>query len=167
MPHTKDAGPDVAGTATGTTELVRYDAACRALAEAKAVDEVKAIRDVAMAMRLYAKQAKNKVLEADAFELRVRAERRLGEMIAAQKATVGLATGGQPYQRKSTGTAAAPVAAPPAPTLAEAGIDKRLSARAQKVNAIPPDKFEEMVAEGRERVQRGAEKRVIKAVELV
>jgi N6-adenosine-specific RNA methylase IME4 len=149
------------------TELVRYDAACKALAEAVSVDEVKDIRDVAMAMKLYAKQAKNKVLEADAYELRVRAERKLGKMIAAQKATVGLATGGQPYQqRRSTGTRAEPVASPPAPTLAEAGIDKKLSSRAQKMSAIPPAAFEEMVAEGRDEVQRAAEKRVIKEIKI-
>jgi len=33
-------------------------------------------------------------LEVDAAEIRMRAERRLGEIISAQKATVGLATGG-------------------------------------------------------------------------
>jgi N6-adenosine-specific RNA methylase IME4 len=147
-------------------ELARYDRACRALAEARSVDEVKDVRDVAMAMKLYAKQAKNRDLEADAYELRVRAERKLGEMIAAQKETVGLATGGQPYQRKSTGTAAEPVAPPPTPTLAEAGIDKKLSSRAQKISAIPSVKFEEMVAEGREEVQRAAEKRVVKEIKI-
>jgi hypothetical protein len=41
-------------------------------------------------MRLYARQAKNKQLEADAFEIRKRAGRRLGEMMEAQKNTVGL-----------------------------------------------------------------------------
>jgi len=148
------------------TELVKYDAACRALAAARSVDEVKDVRDVAMAMKLYARQAKNKDLEADAYELRVRAERKLGEMIAAQKATVGLAKGGQPYQRKSTGTAAEPVATPPAPTLAEAGIDKKLSSRAQKISAIPDAKFEEMVADGREEMQRAAEKRVVKEIKI-
>jgi N6-adenosine-specific RNA methylase IME4 len=142
------------------TQLVKYDAACRALAEARSVDEVKDVRDVAMAMKLYAKQAKNRNLEADAFDLRVRAERKLGEMIVSQKETVGLNVGGRP----KTGTSEEPVSKPG--PLAEAGIDKKLSARAQKLNAIPPAKFEEMVKEGREEVQRAAERRTIKAVEI-
>jgi hypothetical protein len=73
--------------------LARYDAACRALVEAKSVDEVMAIRDRAEAIRAYARQAKNKQLEIDAAEIRIRAEHRLGEKIAEQKATVGLNTG--------------------------------------------------------------------------
>lgn len=131
------------------TELARYDAACRALAEAKSIDEAKDLRDKAEAMRAYAKQAKNKQLEVDAAEIRIRAERRLGEMIAAQKATVGMAKGGQPYQ--ATGSVAAPVERPA--TLAEAGIDKKLSARAQKMAAVPEAEFESMVGEWRDRVE--------------
>ncbi|GAA2867211.1 hypothetical protein GGQ99_001323 [Aminobacter niigataensis] len=75
------------------SSLIRYDAACRALAEAKSVDDVKDIRDSAEAMRAYAKQARNKQLEVDAAEIRIRAERRLGEMIRDQKSTVGLNQG--------------------------------------------------------------------------
>ena len=78
---------------TNSCTLTRYDAACRALAAAKTTDEVKGIRDTAEAMRAYARQAKNKQLEVDAAEIRIRAERRLGELIKAQKETVGSKSG--------------------------------------------------------------------------
>ena len=129
------------------TGLIKYDAACRALSEAKTTDEVKDIRDRAEAMRAYARQAKNKDLETDAAEIRIRAERRLGELIAAQKAGPGLAPGGQPYQ--STCTNGEQVA----PTLADAGIDRKLSSRAQKMAAVPPEEFEQLVAGWRGRIE--------------
>ena len=80
-------------------------------------------------------------LEIDATEIRIRAERRLGELIKAQKETVGLATGGQPYL--ATGSASAPVEK--RPTLSDSGISKKLSSHAQKVAAIPEDEFEDIV----------------------
>src|SRR5260370_37165457 len=98
-------------------------------------------------MKLYARQAKNRDLEADAFELRIRAERRLGEIIAAQKATVGLNRGAL-----VGGTSREPPR-DTRPTLAQAGIDKKLSARAQKLAAIPPAAFEAMVKEGRKDIR--------------
>jgi len=137
--------------------LTRYDAACSAIAAAKSVDEVKEIRDKAEAMRAYARQAKNKVLEVDAAEIRIRAERRLGEMIVAQKQTVGL--GGPQHSRGggSKGSKRVPLPDSP-PTLAEAGIDKKLSARAQKIAAVPEKKFEGMIGDWRERVQEENER---------
>jgi hypothetical protein len=39
-----------------------------------------------VAIKAYARQAKNKDLEADAYEIRLRAERRLGEMMEVGKA---------------------------------------------------------------------------------
>lgn len=132
------------------TALVRYEAARKALAECKAVDEVKAIRDQAEAMRHYQRMAKNKDLEIDASEIRIRAERRLGELIIAQKDSVGLNKGtirrgseSEPRDER--------------PTLADSGIDKKLSSRAQKIAAVPESEFERQVGEWREEVsQAGA-----------
>jgi hypothetical protein len=50
--------------------------------------------------------------------------------------------------------------------LAEAGIAKSLSSKAQKLSNTPPDKFEQMIKEGRAEIQRPAEKRLLKEVEI-
>lgn len=136
-------------------QLVRYDAACKALSEAKSIDEASKIRNTAEALRAYARQAKNKQLEVDAAEIRIRAERRVGELIAAQRETTGLNTGGG--DRKSDRR----VEDKPTdqrPTLAEAGIDKNLADRARKLAAVPQAQFEGMVGEWRERVQQETER---------
>lgn len=92
---------------------------------------MKDILDKAEAMRAYARQAKNKDLEIDAAEIRFRAERGLGKMIVEQKRTVGLATGGEHGGKKRIdGSRTEP--SNPRPTLAEAGIDKKLSAHARR-----------------------------------
>src|SRR5215468_7467330 len=128
--------------------LVRYDRACRALAAARSVDEVKAIRDKAIAMAAYAKQAKNRDLEADAVEIRLRATRRLDQLRQGQKATVGLNQGAVPGK---TGLRGNPVL-DPRPTLASQGIDKNLAHQARLLGALSDEKFKAVVAAAHDRV---------------
>jgi N6-adenosine-specific RNA methylase IME4 len=129
------------------TELVKYDAALRAIAEAKAVDEVKDIRDRAVAMAAYARQAKNRDLEADAVEIRLRATRRIDQLRQAQKETVGLNHGSRlvgPSQTRQDDR----------PTLAAQGIDKHLAHAARTLGAMSEEKFVQVVSTAREAVSR-------------
>jgi hypothetical protein len=127
-------------------DLVKYDAACRAIAEAKSVDEVKMIRDKAQAIAAAARIAKNHGMEIDAAEIRIRAERRLGEMIGEQKRMVGLNPGGRPSKTPAVKEGVSPA-------LAKVGIDWKLSSRSQAIAAIPQRDFEETLAEHREAQQ--------------
>src|SRR6266446_554536 len=128
----------------GRGELVRYDAACRALAEAHSVDEVKDIRDKAVAMACYARQAKNRDLEADAVEIRLRATRKLDQLRQAQKEKVGLATGGEHGGRaRIDGLRKNPSIV--RPTLAMQGIGKNLAHQARVLGGLSDEKFEAVV----------------------
>lgn len=132
--------------------LVKYEAARQALAEAHRVDEVKDVRDKAAAMELYARQSKDTQMMQMAAEIKIRAERRLGEMIREQKETVGLNTGAKGNPGGQGARLCGSEAEPHKPTLAEVGIDKKLSSRAQKLAAIPEEHFETAIATARETV---------------
>jgi hypothetical protein len=144
-----------------STALIKYDTACRALAEAKSVDEVKDIRDKAVAMAAYARQAKNRDLEADAVEIRMRATRRLDQMRQGQKETVGLNQGALPGK---TGLRGNPVL-DPRPTLRAQGIDKNLAQQGRVLGALSDENFEAMVVATRDKVAR-AVRTAVREVEM-
>lgn len=133
-----------------STQLIKYEAACRALAECKSVDEVTAWANKAAAMQAYGRMAKDKTLESDAAEIRIRAERRLGEMLLSQKADGGLNKG----QLKQGPVVVADDHGKSAPKLADAGISKDLSSRAQKLAAVPESQFEAELSAKREREKK-------------
>jgi hypothetical protein len=118
--------------------LVKYDAACRALADAVTADEVMHVRLEAKAIEAVARVANNVDLEIGAAKLRIRAEARLGTMLAEAKQT-GLLGTGRPSVAEENGSLAEPLTRV---KLKEIGVDKKLSSRAQKYHALGPARLE-------------------------
>lgn len=113
--------------------LVRYEAARTALQVAHSVDEVKDIRDKAQAMAAYARQAKDTQLVEWATEIKVRAERRAGEILAQ-------------LERKNGEKGAEGILS----TLEKIEIPVVTAHRWQKLAAIPEDRFEQAVVAAKE-----------------
>jgi hypothetical protein len=116
-------------TSTETT-LTKYEAARSALERAHRVDEVKDIRDKAEALRVYAKQAQDIDMQNWAAEIRIRAERRAGELLKAM-----------PKQHGSRG-AGKKVGSPRATPLADLGVTKTQSSKWQRLAAVTNAEFE-------------------------
>jgi len=120
------------------SNLVKYNAARTALAEAHRVDEVKDIRDKAEAMAAYARQAKDTEMIQWVTEIKVRAERRAGQMLSEMpKAKGELRNSSRSHDVTAT-------------TLADLGISKNDSSRWQKLAAVSDEKFEHAVAAAKE-----------------
>lgn len=132
-----------------STELVRYEAARRALAESSRVDEIKPIRDKAMAMQLYALQAKDRELIDHATEIRFRAEIRAGELLKEMDKAKGATKKG----RGKGGNAVAPRDRVVEPTLSDIGVSKTQSSRWQKLAALPQEKQEEKIEAAKSKAQ--------------
>ena len=121
-----------------TRQLVRFDAARVALAEAVSVDEVKDIRDRAEALRAYMKQAGEGLeMQNDVAEIKLRAERRAGELLGEME----MHPGGNPnLLDDQTGSPA---------KLEEIGISRFESHRWQREASVPAERFEQYLDETR------------------
>lgn len=146
-----------------SAELALFSVAKEALAEAVRVDEVKDVRDQAERIRLYGEQAKDRTIIADANEIILRAERRLGELLRSAR-EIGQLGIGRPSRSNVDGAEEAPaeeeaetieLVRPQRVTLKEAGISKKLSTRSQKFAAVEETAFEAVLRTAREKILAG------------
>ena len=136
-----EAAPDRA-----TFVLIALDRARQWLVSAGSIEEVNELRARAEAVRIYTRQAElGKEAENAAAEIRLRAERRVGELLRQTPKNVG----GRP---RETGRGDRPV------SLGQLGVSKDESSAFQRMAKIPEDDFEGRLTTAREngRVSRAA-----------
>lgn len=128
--------------------LMKYDQARTALAEAKSLREVKVITDKMTALKEYARRAKDKDLELMAQEMRLRAERKFGELSLQLETSKG----GRP---RNNGKVATVSTQAKKDVLAELGVDQRHANRCEKLaeENMDEEEFEEKVAASIERIK--------------
>lgn len=123
----------VALTKKSEPKLVRYEAMCSAIDACESLDEAKEIRDKAIALAAYAKQALNRDNERKCCEIRIRAERRAGQLLK-ETAKNGQRRSGHGNQKAESRQST--------PKLADHGISKDQSSDWQKLAEIPKKRFE-------------------------
>lgn len=122
-------------------DLVKYERMCKEVSEVTSFFRAKEYRDRLIGIEAFAKMAKNKALEADAWEIRIRCERKIGELMNAQRGVI-----------------------PKPLPLATNGIDKNLAHRARRLWGLSYKDFTLMLSEGRKEVERSVERTALAKV---
>lgn len=131
------------------TTLAQYERVRAALAEAATVDVVLSLRDELEHVKLYARQIQDRALLADATVYQLRAERRLGFLLEQARQSGQLVTGKGGRPKQACDTAIAPA------TLREIGVEKKLSAKAQRAAQLDDAAFEQLADDVRLRLASG------------
>jgi len=132
-------------------QLVALDEARTRLAKVASIDEAKGIRDKAEALRHYAKQ-QGLGLEAQnkAAEIKIRAERRAGEILAEVERTPPAEVAKRGGHAKAATAQAGPKQRTYTETIKDAGIAHGTAQRWQAEASIPEPIFEAFVATAKE-----------------
>jgi hypothetical protein len=145
---------------SGDGGLAKYDEALRALtaalAEAQHVDEAKNIRSKAVGVAAYARQAKDDALVTTACEIKVRAERKTGELLAAMEKKVGSRGVGKKVESSQSD---------PTIGLKDLGITKNESSLWQRLAKLPDETFEREVYSAKFDPRHLTTKRILRRAE--
>lgn len=142
-PHRREASTTKNATKGGLSKVepvaeLRVSELRRTLAVCLCVDEVKEIRDRATAVAAYYQQRGASLeIQNDAAEVRLRAERRLGELLKVMPKNAG----GRPSKTGSKKQQVSP--------LREIGITRKQSMTWQQIAEIDEEDFEERIATAR------------------
>lgn len=120
-----------------STTLARLSAARTALSQAKSMEDILAIRDIAEAARVYAKAARESLAAQNfAAEIKLRAERKAGELLKQMEKRNGSRGVGKKVDSQDD-----------RPLLSDIGVGHNESKRWQKEATVSEAKFEELITE--------------------
>ena len=121
------------GPSNNAGALTFFDAAHSALRQAASIDEVRSIRDRAVAIQAYLRQSRESLsMQNMAAEIRLRAEKKLGKLLYERVNHQG----GRSSKRSHDATV----------SLRALGVSKSQSSRLQRVARIPDEAFERYIA---------------------
>lgn len=127
--------------------LTRYDTMCQAIAACAEVDEVKEIRNQAIAWEEYARQAKDREAEAHLAKIRIRAERKAGQLMKRMERSPGKRTDLAATSRPEGEKLDTPLTQTFSEQIEQHGISPKEARTWQDLADVPEEKFEQSLAQ--------------------